>query len=335
MAAEQKKSVNSKHLMWWVTVVLVILIGFITFLRHTRLHPSTDDAYINANVVHIAARVSGRVTAVYVENYQFVRKGQPLFQIDPQPYQIAVNAAQAKFDLSEQGEKSEVAQVKEAEAAVTERQADVLLARNDAQRILTLVQKGQMSKQAGDQVRNRLQVSQASLLAAENSLAKAKANLGAADNSNANIRAAKADLDQAKLNLSYTLITAPADGNLVNFNVRTGNMIQASQPLFDLVENGQYWVDANYKETQLERIKLGQPAIITTDIYPDKKFTGVVYKISPGSGTAFAILPAENATGNWVKVTQRVPVKVLILNRDKNHPLPVGTSATITIDTTQ
>ncbi len=332
---EAKKLNAKKQMTTWGAILLVVVIAFALFLDYKKSHPSTDDAYVNANIVHVAAQVSGRVFHIYAENYQNVKKGQLLLQIDPNPFQIAVDSAQAKLALAQQGERSQIAQVKSAQAAVTERQADLLLAQQDSRRTFTLVSKGQLSKQEGDHAKNNVSVSQAALVAALNNLRQAQATLGEADQNNANVRAAKADLDQAQLNLSYTRITAPADGKLVNFTVRTGDMIQSGEELFALVEDGQWWVDANYKETQLANIHLGQPASIQTDMYPDYTFKGTVYKISPGSGSAFSVLPAENATGNWVKVTQRVPVKILISHVDSRHPLQVGTSADVTINTSR
>lgn len=150
---------------------------------------------------------------------------------------------------------------------------------------------------------------------------------------NANLAVAKASLDQAELNLAHTNIYAPADGYLVNFSVRPGTLITADQPLFALIENQQWWVDANYKETDLARIRSGQTAKIVLASYPDHIFKGLVQSISSGSGSAFSLLPPENATGNWIKVTQRFPVKVLILDPAPKFPLRVGATASVTIDT--
>ncbi|OGT31951.1 MAG: hypothetical protein A3E87_00130 [Gammaproteobacteria bacterium RIFCSPHIGHO2_12_FULL_35_23] len=318
----------------WLIVVAFIALGILIYWHHETLYPSTDDSYLNANVIHISPQVSGPVTQIFVENYQTVKQGQPLLQIDPRPFQIAVNAAEAQLALSLQKEQSAVAAVNIAKTEIPQKQADLTLARDNARRILALVKDGQASKQQGDEVINQLQVTQAGLQAAYKNLDETLAELGAQGNLNATVRAAKAKLDQANLNLSYAMIIAPNNGIIVNFDVRPGTLVQAGNELFDIVENNLWWVDANFKETQLDRIRSGQSAIIVTDMYPDHPFKGQVYKVSPGSGAAFSLLPPENATGNWVKVTQRFPVKIIITNTSSQLPLRIGASAKVIIDTT-
>lgn len=319
-----------------VGVILIIglaISGYI-YIQYRAFHPSTDDAYVNAHVVHVAAQISGPVHSIAVQNYEHVAKGQLLLVIDPRPYQIAVHAAQAKLDLAMQKMHASTASVKAAQAVVRQRMADVTLASNDAKRILKLVDEGQATKQQGDQVRNRLAVAQAGLHAAENQLIEAEATLGKQGAQNASVRSAVAALEQAQLNFSYTRIYASADGTVVNFSLRPGDMITVGQSLFDLVEDSEWWVDANFKETQLQHIKSGDVSQVVLDMYPKHVFQGRVLFVSPGSGSAFSILPPENATGNWVKVTQRFPVKVLISN-SKKYPLRIGASATADINTEQ
>lgn len=303
------------------------------YWHHSELYPSTDDAYIQAHVVNIAPQVSGPVSQIFAENYQHVKKGQKLFNIDRRPFVIAIHEANAQLQLAKQKMESANAAVKTAKANVLERKSQLTLAIKNARRILTLVKDGQMSKQEGDKITSDLQVARAGLTAAKNQLAESKAELGKLGNQNAEIREAAAKLAQAKLNLSYTYITAPTNGQLVNFKVRAGNMLEAGQTIFSIVDDSQWWVDANFKETNLLRIHPGQKAEIVADMYPDHTFKGRVYQISPGSGSTFSILPPENATGNWVKVTQRFPVRIMITHVSKKHPLRVGSSATVTVDT--
>lgn len=318
----------------WLVVIVIAVVALLLYWQHEKLYPSTKDTYVRANIVHISPQVSGPITKLYVENYQAVKKGQPLLQIDPRPFQIAVDAAEAQLALALKQEKSSEAAVKVAQTVIPQREAQYKLAQQNAKRILALVKDGQASQQQGDQVTTKLNVTKAALSSAYRQLDQAIAELGEKGTLNANVRAAQAKLNQAKLNLSYTTINAPTSGTLVNLTVRPGTQVQAGQALFDIVENQQWWVDANFKETDLERIHKGQSATITTDMYPNHPFKGVVYKISPGSGAAFSLLPPENATGNWVKVTQRFPVKVMITNPSKTYPLRVGASANITINTT-
>lgn len=317
----------------WLVIIIAIIAGLLLYWQHSKLYPSTDDAYVNANVIHIAPQVSGPIAEIDAQNYQLVKKGQLLFMIDPRPFVIAVKSAEAQLDLTKQKIASLEASVKEATAEVNARQSELALAEKNQHRIMPLVRSGQISKQAGDDITSKAQVAQASLIAAQDQLHQAKAELGAIGDKNAQIRAAQAVLAKAQLNLSYTKVVAPSSGILVNFSIRQGNMVEAGQPLFDIVQSNTWWVDANFKETQLQRITSGQPATIVTDMYPNHIFHGVVRFISPGSGAAFSILPPENATGNWVKVTQRFPIKVVITDTSLKFPLRVGASATVSIDT--
>lgn len=151
----------------------------------------------------------------------------------------------------------------------------------------------------------------------------------------AHVEQATAALEIAKYNLEQTTVTAPADGILAEVNVRVGDAVTQGISLFALVEQNEFWVEANFKETQLKRIRIGQPATIKVDMYPDHTFTGIVQSINPGSGSPFSLLPPENATGNWVKVTQRVPLHILITNPEPRYPLLIGTSAVACVDTTK
>lgn len=196
-----------------------------------------------------------------------------------------------------------------------------------------------------EQAKAQLDVSMANLKLAEitaartNELLKRKAtSLQEGDNRQAalfaaiaNVQLAKANLAQAQLNLSYTRITAPTNGWVTNVTLRIGDILSANQAQFALVNNDEYWVDANFKETEFARLHPGQKAKIKVDMYSKYSFEGVIDSISSGSGTAFSLLPPENATGNWVKVTQRVPVRVRILNPNAKLPLRIGTTATVTI----
>jgi membrane fusion protein (multidrug efflux system) len=187
--------------------------------------------------------------------------------------------------------------------AVANNQAALQLAQEQATRIIPLVKAGQVARSEGDTIQAQVQEAQAAL-------------------------------NQAQYNLAQATITAPADGTLANFSVRVGDSVSQGISLFALVEQSEFWVDANFKETDLKRIRVGQSATINIDMYPNYIFKGVVESLNPGSGTEFSLLPPENATGNWVKVTQRVPVRILITNTDPRYPLLVGTSAVTRIDTT-
>jgi len=195
------------------------------------------------------------------------------------------------------------------------------------------VKKGFYAHASGDDALRAVTVAKEAVIAAQNHLAEAKATLGKTGDQNAQIQMAQALLAQAKLNLQYTQVYSPTDGYLAKFNLQPGQTIAAYEGLFSLVKDHAWWVAANMKETDLMRIRPGQKALIHVDMYPSHVFHGVVKSISSGSGASFSLLPAENASGNWVKVTQRFSVRVMIIDPSEQFPLRVGASCTVTIDT--
>jgi membrane fusion protein (multidrug efflux system) len=272
----------------WSLLALILIISGLVYWRHNIYYPSTDDAYVQANIVNIAAQVTGPVQKIYVQDHQFVKQGGLLFTIDQAPFLLAVQTAQAE---------------------VVQRQAELNNTERSTARTLTLVAKALLPKASGDDAHMQLSVAKALLNAAQQHLA------------------------QAQLDLQHTAVIAPADGTVTNFSVRAGTMVNAGVILFAFIEQANWWTDANFKETDLKRIKIGQPAEVTVDIYPGHVYKAIVQGISLGSGAAFSLLPPENATGNWVKVTQRFPVRVNIITNDPRFPLRVGASSTVTIDT--
>ncbi len=315
-----------------VAVAVLVLAGYL-YWRHETLYPNTDDAYVHANIVYISPRINGKVSKVYVHNHQQVRQGQKLFEIDSKPYQIALNKAIAQLDGTKQRIAASESAVTSAKAILTEQQAELVNAKASAHRMLILVKQKYESPQQGDLATKNLQVAEANVKAAESRLQEAIKRRGKIGNENAQIREAQAAVNHAKLNLQYTTVTAPADGSIDNFSLRQGDVISAYSQQFAIIESKTWWVDANFKETQLNRIKPGQAVTIKIDMYPGEVFHGHVSSISDGSGTSFSLLPAENASGNWVKVTQRFPVKILITDRKNGFPLRLGASSTVTVDT--
>lgn len=316
-----------------LVVIMLVLAGYV-YWHHGKLYPSTSDAYVQANLVNIAPRVSGRVIQTHVGNNKFVSKGELLFSIDPKPYEIAVNKAQATLDQTIQEVKALEKAVNTAKAVLAERKAELIIAKQNYKRIMTLVQKRSASLQDGDTFTSRLSVAKAAYNAAEAQYQQAKEKLGKNGMDNPQVQQARAALNQAKLDLSYTKITAPANGNISNFKLRVGDQVNANQSYFALIENRDWWAQANFKETDMSRIKPGQTATITIDMYPNTVFTGTVESLSKGSGTTFSLLPPENASGNWVKVTQRFPIRVHITSPNPIFPLRMGASCTVKVNTT-
>ena len=238
-----------------------------------------------------------------------------------------------ELDLQRQKIAADQAAVDAARADVKNRQAEHDDAKANMRRVAELMAKHSIAKAKADDARYRLDEARAALGAARADLQHALQERGAPGEQNAQLRLAEAEVAQARLDLSYTRITAVVSGILGAITVRPGTMVQAGQMLFPLLDDKSFWVDANYKETDLHRIHTGQSATIAIDIYPDKTFKGVVESISPASGVAFSLLPPENATGNWVKVTQRFPVRVRITDASPRYPLRIGASSHVTVDT--
>lgn len=318
----------------WVTGLVVIAAAVICYMQYEKMYPSTDDAYVKAHIIQIAPQINGSVTAIYTQDHATVKKGQLLFKLDDKQEQIAVAQAQAGLEQAIQQYHANQMNVDSSKAMVAERKAQLAQAKTHAGRINALVAKKLSPPDEGDEATKDLNVAQATYAASLKQLAQAKDQLGAAGDNNAAIKSARADLAKAQLNLSYTRVTAPTDGYIANFTLRKGDQVTAYQALFSLVANHEYWIEANYKETDLDNIKVGQPATIKIDMYPDQSYTGTVQSISSGSGSSFSVLPPENASGNWVKVTQRFPVKLTFTNpKLASNQLRIGSSAKVTIDT--
>ncbi len=324
-----------KRFKWLLLTLLILAIAVATgwYLWHRTYYPSTDDAYLNANVVRIASQISGPVSRVEVSDHQKVSAGDLLFEIDPAPYKIALQTAEAQLAQTSKDLAAASSAVATARAQLNQAQANYDDAEKNARRIQKLVAQGMASKADGDHAKALHESTQAAVTAAKAALQQAIDQRGEVGNTNAQTRIALARVEQARLNLSYTQVRAPVSGIISNLSLRAGTTVTAGQTLFALVDTSEWWVDANFKETDLQRIRPDQPATITLDMYPDAKLHGVVESVSPASGAAFSLLPPENATGNWVKVTQRFPIKVRIINPDPKLFLRIGASSTVTIDT--
>ncbi len=331
--ARREKRSYKKQAKWIIAAVIVIAAAFAAahFWRESSRFVSTDNAYVNANQAEITAQVAGPVVAVHVRDQQAVKAGDPLFEIDPKNYEIALDRARANLEIARQNVSQEGAGVASAQAVLAQRRAEAGNARSIWQRNETLVKSGFLSPQAAETSRSQVTTADAAVKAAEAEVAKAQSALGKTGDQNAAVQAAAAMVKQAEVDLERTRITAPATGTVANFTLQPGNTVQPGAPLFVVVSNNEFWVDANFKETQLNEVHPGQKAEVEVDMYPDHPFHGTVVSVSGGSGTAFSLLPPQNATGNWVKVTQRVPVRIRVEDPDAAHPLRIGTTATVKV----
>ena len=299
---------------------------------------ATDDAYVMSARVAISANVGGRVVELAVHDNQPVRKGDLLYRLDDAPYRIAVDEAQAQLS-------SAVLQVESLKASYLQRQSELASARdtlayqkNELERQRRLIASGISSQSQLDRASHAADAARTQLGGVEHEIAAVIAQLGGDPNidpaRHPTVRQAQAALDRARLNLSYTTVTAPSDGVVTRVEqLQVGSYVAASTPVFALVSTHDIWLEANFKEDQLGHMRAGQYAAVKIDSYPGVKFTGNVVSVSPGTGSQFSVLPPENATGNWVKVVQRLPVRIELERVDPDFPLHAGLSANVAVDT--
>jgi membrane fusion protein, multidrug efflux system len=300
-----------------LAALFAIVPAAIHYFRFTASHVTTDDAYIEGTVVLISTRVSGTVDKVYIQDNWLVKAGAPLLTLDPTDYEVKVEKARANLDRTRLLVDEQFAQFDAAQANLRLVQAQLAEEQQDYQLAQAQLAKGKISQESFAQTEVSYRAAQANVTLAEASVAQGRAALGGDVEDHTrydlpSVKEAEAELKEAELNLSYTAVTAPAAGAITRLNVHAGRHVQAGEPLMSIVPLQGLFVIANFKETQLTDVRVGQPAEITADIYPDYVFHGHVDSISLGTGAAFALLPPENATGNWVKVVQRVPVKIIL-----------------------
>lgn len=299
---------------------------------------STDDAYVQADKIVISSDVSGRVVAVDVKDNQYVKAGQVLIRLDDSSYKIALTKAQANLAATKLQIDGMRATYKQRQSDVKAAQDTLDYAQREADRQAQLLQTHITSQQKYDEARHNLDAARQQYSSAQQQLANVLAALGGnpdlPTDQHPLVLQAQAQVDQAKLDLSDAVISAPADGYVTQVNhLPVGQYLTAASPAFDLVTTSHPWIEANFKETDLTRMRPGQSATIDIDTYPDRVFHARVESISAGTGSEFSVLPPQNATGNWVKIVQRVAVKLVIDDADPDHPLRAGMSANVTVDT--
>ena len=296
---------------------------------------STDNAYVGASVAQINSQVAGPLLSVAVEDTQAVRKGDVLAVIDPSDAKLAVASAEADYRRTQQRVSQYYAQRAGAAATVQARRTDVARTGEDYARRQRLAESGAISREQLSTARTAADAAQANLVAAQESLvAQADLVKGVTIATHPETVAARVALDKAKLDLSRTIIRAPIDGIVAQRKAQIGQTVQPGQTLMTVTPIAQVYVDANFKEGQLADVRVGQPVELTSDLYGgDVVYHGKVAGMGGGTGSAFAVIPAQNATGNWIKVVQRVPVRIALDSKEVTaHPLRVGLSMIATID---
>jgi membrane fusion protein, multidrug efflux system len=299
---------------------------------------STDNAYIQADTVGASTDVPGTVVAIEVRDNEVVAKGQVLYRLKPDSFQIALNGAKAQLGTVHDQILTLQASYKLALAQIEQAQADLPFYQTNFKRQQDLVTTGSGTKAAFDLAQHDLDANKQRIAVAKAQADTALAQLGGDANqpleSNSFYLQAKSGVDNAQRDFNDTTVRAPFDGVVTNVNaIQVGSYLQASQQAFSLVSTSKMWVEASPKETELTYVRPDQPATITVDAYPGVEWKGVVDSISPASGSSFSLLPAQNTTGNWVKVVQRIPMRVRIENADGKSPLRVGMSVTVNVDT--
>jgi membrane fusion protein, multidrug efflux system len=359
MEAQRNLIVNHRKKILIFSIVFVTLLAGTTllYIRYRDTHISTNDAFITGRVHVIAPKVSGTIAAVHVNDNQLVNKGDILFEIDETDYNVKVEEVksnveaeksrrveiQTRIDVTEKQLQEARYRIDAARANLDLQEANLKQAKLDIERAERLLEKDAVARERYDRAKTAYDGAVAQKKAARDQWSQAEAYLetqkavikqtrSALTSQDSLIRQKEAMLEEALLRKGYTKIYAPVGGQVSKKAIEVGNQVQAGQPVMAIVPMDDIWVVANYKETQLENVKPGQEVEVRVDTYPDKKFMGKVDSIMAGTGAVFSLFPPENATGNYVKVVQRIPVKIVFdQNIDREHTLRVGMSVEPTI----
>ena len=300
-----------------------------------RFYEETDDAYVGGNLVQITPQITGTVTRIAVDDGDYVEAGQPLVWLDPADTQVAQQSAEANLARTVRQVRGLYSNVDSYKAQVASRKIDVQRAQADYQRRVALASKGAISREELAHARDTLNSAQSALTSAQQQL---DTNQALVDDtviaSHPDVKSAAAQLRQAFLNNARSTLVAPVSGYVAQRSVQVGSRIQPGAALMAVVPLHEVWIDANFKETQLREMRIGQPVTIEADLYGDDvTYQGHVESLGVGTGSAFSLLPAQNASGNWIKIVQRLPVRIRLDDEalDK-HPLRIGLSTTVTVD---
>jgi len=323
----------------WIGLTVIIaaalalaLTGYLHW-RHGLLYPSTENAYVQGDVTPLASRIPGSLEEVLIEDNMWVQEGQVIARLDPRDYDQAISEAKADLAKAQAVLELDRAQIAGAEAQLVVVRSQAELARSDQARYTDLQQKGSVAERQYEQANTAAAVAEAQVIAAQKSLSALRAKL---EVDREEVGSMQACYDLAVLRRSYCTITAPTAGMVADKSAQPGQVVTPGQPLCRLasLSVGHVWVEANFKETQLHRIRAGQTATVTFDAHEGHKYRGRVEALSAGTGATFALLPPQNATGNWVKIVQRLPVRLALdLTDAEARELRLGLSATVMVDT--
>lgn len=321
-------------------LAIIVLVGLaIWAVFHFLLakpEEETDDAYVAGDVVAVTARDPGTIIALHADNTQAVKAGQPLIDLDPLTADVNLAAAEAELARAVRGTRSDFSRVNESQAAVVQAEAQLAAARADYARRQGAAREGAVSGEELSHAADQVKVANAALNLAKSRRTQAQSAVqGTAVGTNPAVLAAIANYRRAAIVRSHMHIVSPIDGVVAQRQAQVGQQIAAGTPLMAVVPLGRLWVDANFRETQLKDLRIGQRATVVADAYGDDVvYHGRVVGLSAGSGNAFALLPPQNASGNWIKIVQRVPVRIMLDPKElAANPLRVGLSVMATVDT--
>jgi membrane fusion protein (multidrug efflux system) len=338
-AAARAPETRLRRLRWPIMSLSLLIAGggWVYFYFFSGEYQSTDDAYTQAATVSISANVGGRVIQIDVQDDEIVQRGAPLFRLDDAPFRIAVGEAAAHLAATR-------LQIESLKSVYRQRRVELRAARDTEKYTQTqydrqtrLLSSGIASQSQFDQVAHALDTARQQVAIVQQQIGVALADLGGdpdtAPERHPLVEQAQAELDRAQLDLSYAVIKAPADGVVAKVDqLQVGDYIAASVPAFALVSTRDVWLEANFKEVQLARMREGQTATVRIDRFPGRQFSAVVTSLSPSTGSQFVLLPPENATGNWVKVVQRIPVRLHLTDSGGDLLIQAGLSANVTVD---
>jgi len=330
---------NGARRLWLLILAVVVLLAAVGYgvywFGHARYFESTDDAYVNGDVVQISSQEPGTVLAVHVDDTQTVAAGAPLVELDPADAKVATANAEAELARSVREVRGLFAQGAQLRAQIQQREAALRTAESDLQRRQGLLADGAISGEELSHAQDTVVAMRASVAAAREQLAQTFAQTqGTRIDNHPQVLAAAAAVRNAALALRRTRLVAPVGGVIAKRNVQVGQRIAAGTPLLAVVPLDDLWIDANFKEVQLSHMHSAEPVTVRADLYGSAvEFHGRLVGLGAGSGSAFALLPAQNASGNWIKIVQRVPVRILLDPQElKSHPLRLGLSVHVRVD---
>lgn len=334
---DEPRTAQDTRRRWLTILAIVVAVGVVVYglywLLYLRHFESTDDAYVGGDVVSITSRENATVLALHGDNTQAVRRGQLLIELDPIKAQVAMQAAEADLARTVRGVRTQFTKVPELRAQLSAARVNLAQAQSDYRRRASAG--GAVSGEELAHARDAVAGAEASVRVAQSGLDQGLTTIeNTVAANNPDVLAAIARLRQAAITLAHMNLTAPVSGVIAQRTVQIGQQIAPGTPLMAVVPLDAVWIDANFKEGQLEYMRIGQPVTITTDLYGGSvTYHGKVAGLGAGSGSAFALLPPQNASGNWIKIVQRVPVRIALDPRElRDHPLRVGLSVAVDVD---